>query len=66
VLQFVGLYEKMSHFSRFPNDPFPTASLFRYDCVHALLSVVAKTMLAWLLLGPALSVHIDRMGVRSY
>jgi len=66
VLQFVGLYEKMSHFSRYPNDPFPTASLFRYDCVHALLSVVAKTMLAWLLLGPALSVHIDRMGVRSY
>ena len=31
-------------------------TLFKYDCMHAILSLVAKTMLAWILLGPALSV----------
>jgi len=30
--------------------------LFKYDCLHALLSLVAKTLLAWLLMGPAASV----------
>ena len=36
-----------------------TELLFRYDCFHALLSLVAKTLLAWLLMGPALSVITD-------
>jgi hypothetical protein len=31
--------------------------LFKYDCYHALLSLVAKTLLAWLLMGPAASVR---------
>jgi hypothetical protein len=31
-------------------------TLFKYDCMHAILSVFAKTLLAWLLLGAALSV----------
>ena len=34
-----------------------TELLFRYDCFHALLSLLAKTLLAWLLLGPAASVR---------
>jgi hypothetical protein len=34
-------------------------TLFKYDCMHATLSLVAKTMLAWILLGPALSVDPD-------
>jgi hypothetical protein len=35
--------------------------LFKYDCIHALLSLVAKLMLALLLLGPALSVNPDQL-----
>jgi hypothetical protein len=35
--------------------------LFKYDCIHALLSLTAKTLLAWLLLGPALSVNPDQL-----
>ena len=34
-------------------------SLFAFDCVHALLSVVAKTILVWLLVALALTVNID-------
>ena len=35
-----------------------TEILFKYDCLHATLSLVAKTFLAWLLMGPAASVRI--------
>jgi hypothetical protein len=33
--------------------------LFAFDCAHAVLSLVAKTFLAWLLMGPAASVKRD-------
>ena len=36
--------------------PIEPDVLFKYDCLHAILSLTAKTMLTWLLLGPALSV----------
>ena len=39
----------------------PAQLLFRYDCVHALLSLIAKTILAWLLLGPGLLVNLDKL-----
>jgi hypothetical protein len=35
--------------------------LFFCDCWHALLSLTAKIFLAWLLMGPAASVNIDKM-----
>ena len=56
LLQLVGLVERLNS---------SKSDLFRYDCVHATLSLVAKTMLAWLLIAPALSVHMDRMDVRG-
>lgn len=62
ILQAAGVSEKISHHLGNLATPFPPSTLFRYDSMHALLSVVAKTMLAWLLIGPALSVHMDRMG----
>ena len=62
ILQAAGVFEKISHHLGNLATPFPPSTLFRYDSMHALLSVVAKTMLAWLLIGPALSVHMDRMG----
>jgi len=65
ALQLGGLYEKISHHLRYAATPFPPSTLFRYDSMHALLSVVAKTMLAWLLIGPALSVHMERMDVQG-
>lgn len=33
--------------------------LFKFDCGHAALSLVAKTFLAWLLMGAAASVKKD-------
>jgi hypothetical protein len=35
--------------------------LFKYDCAHALLSVVAKTILVWLLVAPMLTVDVDAL-----
>ena len=35
----------------------PANILFKYDSLHALLSITAKVFLAWLLLGPAMSVY---------
>jgi len=39
--------------------------LFRYDCMHATLSLLAKLTLAWLLLGPALSVDLGKLDQRN-
>ena len=73
-LQIAATYEKFAFVFNFRNDSIcvsgdvdiPTELLFKYDCIHALLSLVAKTILAWLLLGPALSVDLtilkDRPG----
>ena len=56
-LQVMGLRQKIkeSAFNREPN----TELLFKYDCLHALLSLTAKTLLAWLLMGPAASVDVN-------
>jgi len=75
ILQIAALREKLAHVwkvrdnaSSFVNllSPIPVSVLFKYDCVHALLSLVAKTILTWLLLGPALTVDlgtlVDRVG----
>ena len=53
-LQVAGLSEKIwkSIHQSLPE----TEILFKYDCLHALLSLLAKTLLAWLLMGPATSV----------
>ena len=49
LLQVAALMEKAGQ--------LPQAEvLFKYDCLHALLSLVAKTLLGWLLMGPAASV----------
>jgi len=53
-LQVASLVEKMYY-----TDSLPEELLFRYDCFHAMLSVVAKTLLVWLLVAPALSVDLD-------
>jgi hypothetical protein len=56
-IQSVGLLEKYWHFDAYPEEKqIPTNILFKYDSMHALLSLTAKVFLAWLLLGPALSV----------
>jgi hypothetical protein len=52
-LQIASLVEKLSY-----TDSLPEELLFRYDCFHAMLSVVAKTILVWLLVAPALSVDL--------
>ena len=54
-LQVAGLMAKIRHC--LPQSLPDTELLFKYDCLHALLSLVAKTLLAWLLLGPAASVR---------
>jgi hypothetical protein len=43
-------------------DIVPPTMLFRYDYMHAMLSLLAKLTLAWLLLGPALSVNLKIIG----
>jgi hypothetical protein len=54
-LQVAGLMEKIRYCVQ---QSLPDAELlFKYDCYHALLSLVAKTLLAWLLMGPAASVR---------
>ena len=53
-LQVAALWQKIT--SSVPNTPPKTELLFKYDCYHALLSLLAKTLLAWLLMGPAASV----------
>lgn len=44
----------------------PVQILFKYDCIHAVLSLLAKTLLAWLLLGPMLSVNLSLLKDRVY
>jgi hypothetical protein len=64
-VQTVSILEKLQFVSRLRNIcnclpiQIPVHLLFKYDCVHATLSLIAKTILAWLLLGPALSVDIS-------
>jgi hypothetical protein len=56
-IQSAGLLEKYWHFKANPvAKKIPTNILFKYDSMHALLSLTAKVFLAWLLLGPGLSV----------
>jgi hypothetical protein len=57
LIQSAGLLEKHWYFRDNPGaKKLPTSILFKYDSLHALLSLTAKIFLAWLLLGPALSV----------
>ena len=53
-LQVAGLVEKIRNC--IPQSLPETELLFKYDCFHVLLSLLAKTLLAWLLMGPAASV----------
>jgi hypothetical protein len=59
-LQAIGMYEKLMCPDNF------VELLFRYDCAHAMLSLLAKTILVWLLVVPGLSVDtgvlVDRGG----
>ena len=55
-LQIAALWQKVAN--HLPNATPDTELLFKYDCFHALLSLLAKTLLAWLLMGPALSVKM--------
>ena len=54
-LQVAGLVEKIRNC--IPQSLPEAELLFKYDCLHALLSLLAKTLLAWLLMGPAASVR---------
>ena len=60
ILQAASLMEKFYYiYSPGSTKHIPVNILFKYDCMHALLSVFAKTLLAWLLLGPALDVKTE-------
>lgn len=70
ALQVAGLVEKMSYVWRIrglgdAQFGLPVDMLFKYDCAHAVLSLVAKTMLVWILLGPALSVDYSLLTPRT-
>ena len=54
-LQVAALSEKIG--DCLPQSLPETELLFKYDCWHSLLSLIAKTLLAWLLMGPAVSVR---------
>ena len=62
-LQLNAVWEKLWYVATntSSNKNIPASILFKHDCFHAILSVTAKTMLAWLLLGPALSVTTDNL-----
>ena len=60
ILQSVGLWEKRCVLKG-ATKIIPVHILFKYDSMHAILSIVAKTLLAYLLIAPALGVHKDRM-----
>lgn len=70
LLQILAMREKLAFVWRFRREgfgwalPLPVQMLFKYDCMHAVLSLVAKTLLAWLLLGPALSVDLGVLAPR--
>ena len=57
VLQVMALRQKIADIKQgqTPDEEL----LFKYDCLHALLSLTAKTLLAWLLMGPAASVKLE-------
>ena len=55
-LQIASLKQKIAH-CKSNSTPDPEL-LFFYDCCHALLSLVAKTLLAWILMGAAASANI--------
>ncbi len=59
VVQYASLVGKYTYVwgDKEAGDSIPPTILFRYDCMHAVFSVAAKTFLVWLLLGPALSVN---------
>jgi hypothetical protein len=63
ALQIYSVHTKLEYLkpqTQRNNNPDPE-HLFFCDCWHALLSLVAKIFLAWLLMGPAASVDIDEM-----
>ena len=60
ILQSVAIWEKRCALKGAAKI-IPAYILFKYDSMHAILSLVAKTLLAYLLIAPALSVHKDRM-----
>ena len=63
ALQIYSVHTKLEYLkpqTQRNNNPDPE-HLFFCDCWHALLSLVAKIFLAWLLMGPAASVDIDKM-----
>jgi hypothetical protein len=64
-MRLIASYLKTQSRGKFPL-AIPVPILFKYDCIHATLSLVAKTLLAWLLLGPALSVKLDLLKDRIY
>jgi hypothetical protein len=57
-LQNASLLEKINDCRRGYRPGPDIEILFRYDCLHALLSLLAKTLLAWVLMGPAVSVRL--------
>ena len=59
VLQVMSLIQKLKYIDTRGNAEPDAELLFGFDCVHATLSLVAKTLLAWLLMGPAASVKKD-------
>ena len=60
IIQSAGIWEKRSVLKG-TMKLIPTYILFKYDSMHALLSLLAKILLAYLLIAPALGVHKDRM-----
>jgi hypothetical protein len=64
-IQIASLFEKLTLVWKSDDetktDTKLTIILFRYDCMHATTSVLAKTMLVYLLLAPALSVDPDKL-----
>jgi hypothetical protein len=60
LLQSVGLWEKRRALKG-TEKLIPAYILFKYDSRHAMLSLFAKTLLAYLLIAPALGVHKDKM-----
>jgi hypothetical protein len=59
LLQVVGLILKLRFFDTHKGVEPEAELLFKFDCGHAALSLVAKTFLAWLLMGAAASVKKD-------
>jgi hypothetical protein len=65
ILQFFSLRGKLAYVKKEKMDnkdvEIPACMLFWYDTMHVALSLTAKVMLAWLLLGPAVSVDTNKL-----